>query len=316
MVRPKKIGLDYFPMDVDMDQDDKIYLVKADHGWEGFAIVVKLLMEVYKEGYYIEWDEKKAKIFSRKNLFDLDVVNDVINTCLEEGLFNNNLFEEHQILTSKGIQTRYVEATTRRKNVLIYKEFFLIDVNELPNNNLTLVNVCINHNSTNENDDISTQSKVKESKEKVKESKAEEIEEPAADDAIVFYQENFGVIRPAMSEILLAWIKDSGEAMVIKAMDKTLKQNKSSWSYVEGILRKWNEKGIDTIEKVEAEEVEFLNQQNQYKNNKPKENVPDWFVEQKKKQQEQEKPKQQEQGEDVAIMLENYKKNKASGDGP
>ncbi len=73
MARPKKIGLDYFPMDVDMDQDDKIYLVKAEYGWEGFAIVVKILMEIYSEGYFLEWDERKLKIFSRKNLFDSDV---------------------------------------------------------------------------------------------------------------------------------------------------------------------------------------------------------------------------------------------------
>jgi glutamine synthetase type III len=95
----------------------------------------------YKESYYIEWDERKAKIFSSKNLFDLDVVNDVINTCLEEDFFNNNLFEKYGILTSKGIQTRYLEATTRRKSVVIFTEYLLINVKEITNNNLAIVNV-------------------------------------------------------------------------------------------------------------------------------------------------------------------------------
>ena len=31
MARPQKNGLDYFPLDVDMDQDDKIALIEAQH---------------------------------------------------------------------------------------------------------------------------------------------------------------------------------------------------------------------------------------------------------------------------------------------
>jgi len=37
MARPQKNGLDYFPLDVDMDQDDKIALIEAQHGVVGFA---------------------------------------------------------------------------------------------------------------------------------------------------------------------------------------------------------------------------------------------------------------------------------------
>lgn len=164
MARPKKIGLDYFPMDVDMDQDDKIYLVKAEYGWEGFAIVVKLLMEIYSEGYFLEWYEHKIKIFSRKNLFNSDVVNGVINVCLDEDLFAKTSFEEHGILTSKGIQTRYLEATTRRREIILIKEFLLIDVNADNNPKVKVVNVDINSQSSEVKDDGNPQSKVKERK--------------------------------------------------------------------------------------------------------------------------------------------------------
>jgi DNA replication protein DnaD len=175
MARPKKIGLEYFPMDVDMDQDDKIYLIKADHGWEGFAIVIKLLMEIYGgEGYYISWDDKKAKIFARKNLFDLDVVNAVINSCLEEHFFNRKLFDGHEILSSVGIQKRYLEATSRRKEVEIDGRFLLISINEINNSNLRVVNVYNNSTQEEENYNDNPQSKVKESKEK--ELKKEEEE--------------------------------------------------------------------------------------------------------------------------------------------
>ena len=42
MARPQKEGLDYFPFDVDMDQDDKVALIEAKHGITGFGVVVKL----------------------------------------------------------------------------------------------------------------------------------------------------------------------------------------------------------------------------------------------------------------------------------
>ena len=45
MARPQKKGLDYFPLDVDIDQDDKIALIEAKHGAIGFAVIIKLLMK-------------------------------------------------------------------------------------------------------------------------------------------------------------------------------------------------------------------------------------------------------------------------------
>lgn len=321
MVRPKKVGLDYFPMDVDMDQDDKIYLVKADYGWQGFSIVVKLLMEIYKESYYIEWDERKAKIFSSKNLFDLDVVNAVINTCLEEDFFNNNLFEKYGILTSKGIQTRYLEATTRRKSVEIFTEYLLINVKEITNNNLAIVNVDRNSNSADVKDSRSTQSKVKESK--VKESK--EVEDLLFDpppsstpsDAAVFYQENIGMPTGHVSGELIVFTEDLGDDLVIEAMKRAVDQNKPSWGYTKRILASWSRKKITTVEAARAEQVEFQNQHHprgygQYQQ-RPAENVPEWFEQQK--QETQNKPTisaspAEEPAVDVGEMLRQLNANK------
>ena len=34
MARPLKEGLDYFPLDVDVDQDDKVAIIEGMHGVE------------------------------------------------------------------------------------------------------------------------------------------------------------------------------------------------------------------------------------------------------------------------------------------
>ncbi|WP_368644678.1 Lin1244/Lin1753 domain-containing protein [Alkalibacterium putridalgicola] len=44
MARPLQTGLTYFPLDVSIDQDDKIALIESDFGLEGFAVTIKLMM--------------------------------------------------------------------------------------------------------------------------------------------------------------------------------------------------------------------------------------------------------------------------------
>lgn len=170
MARPQKNGLDYFPLDVDIDQDDKIALIEAQHGVLGFAIVIKILMKIYKNSYFYEWTEKEQLLFSKRINVDINSINVVINDCIKWGLFDDNLLKTKKILTSKGVQARYLEAVGRRTKVEIIKEYLLLDekaVNVYKN----LIIVDINHDNDKVFDYINPQSKVKKSK--VKKSKVD-----------------------------------------------------------------------------------------------------------------------------------------------
>ena len=176
MARPQKEGLDYFPLDVDIDQDDKVQLIEAQFGVIGFGILIKLFMKIYKEGYFYEWTEKEQLLFSRRVNVDINQVNDVINECLKWGLFDQKLYKKYSILTSKGIQRRYMEAVGRRKQVQIIKEYFLLDQSKY--SNIIFVNINpINDDNNTISEDVNVsnnpQSKVKKSK--VKESKGKNI---------------------------------------------------------------------------------------------------------------------------------------------
>lgn len=103
MARPQKEGLDYFPLDVDIDQDDKIALIEARYGIVGFGVVIKLFMKVYKRGYFYEWTEKEQLLFSRRVNVDIKLINEIIKDCLRWGIFDKNMHEEHRVLTSRGI---------------------------------------------------------------------------------------------------------------------------------------------------------------------------------------------------------------------
>ncbi len=171
MARPLKKGLDYFPLDCVLD--DKFELIEAEFGITGFAILIKLYQKIYGEkGYYCEWTSEVALLFSRKCGLGGNVVSEVIEKALSRGIFNKTLFQKYNILTSKGIQKRYFEATNRRKIFEVKSEYLLIKVTSVSiNDNSNSVNADINSKKVNNN----TQSKVKESKvnkSKEKESKS------------------------------------------------------------------------------------------------------------------------------------------------
>ncbi|WP_162985889.1 replication protein [Virgibacillus sp. Bac330] len=113
-------------------------------------------------------------------------------------------------------------------------------------------------------------------------------------DAIVYYQNNFGMIRPALADEMLVWINDFGDEMVIEAMQRSLDRNKPSWGYARSILQSWSNKGIKTMEQVQAEDIEFQSQKmaKHQRYSKPQTQapgapVPEWFRQQKQQQKAQ-----------------------------
>lgn len=110
MARPKKRGLDYFPFDVDFFQDLKIRkLIKYQGGGKAITVYTLLLCNIYKQGYYLRWDEDLPFIVSEQTGFDEAYIREVIKYCLTIGLFSKELYESDKILTSKGIQERYLK---------------------------------------------------------------------------------------------------------------------------------------------------------------------------------------------------------------
>ena len=158
-------------------------MIEELHGIEGFGIVVKLLMKIYKEGYFYEWNKREQILFSKRVNVDINKVVEVVNDCINEGLFNKGMYDEHKILTSKGIQKRYLEAIKRRKEVVFLDKYYLIDDIKpiVGTSNLAVFLVDENNNRVNVNinsvnDNISTQRKEKQNK--GKENKTEDIKEP------------------------------------------------------------------------------------------------------------------------------------------
>lgn len=162
MARPVKEGLDYFELDCHMEE--KVRLIQAEFGLKGFAIVVKLYQKIYGGfGYYCEWNEDSLLLFMSENGVssrdEKNLISEIVAACIRRNIFSEKLFNEFGILTSYGVQKRYLNAVSRREKVELIKEYLLISVGKNQDN------VCINSINVNRNSvDVCSNSQSREEK--------------------------------------------------------------------------------------------------------------------------------------------------------
>lgn len=161
MARPAKQGLDYFALDVNMS--DEVEIIEAEHGLEGFAILIKLFQKIYLEGYYYQWNDREKILFSNRVSVDRNLLTSIVDSCIEWGIFDKNLYTKHNILTSRRIQNHYFTATYKRTGVEAIKEYMLIDISDRTNVVVSGVSVDSNETTSTVTDTKSTQSKEKDS---------------------------------------------------------------------------------------------------------------------------------------------------------
>ena len=128
MARPRKEGLDYFPHSCISDQ--RIDLVRVQFGLKGYAVIYRLYEKIYLEkGYFCEWTDDIALMFAHDNGMNVNVVSDIVNAGIKRGIFDRDLFEKYQILTSKDIQETYLAVVSKlkRTSVSLIQEYLLAD---------------------------------------------------------------------------------------------------------------------------------------------------------------------------------------------
>lgn len=132
MARIAKSGLEYFPFDIDFFQDIRIRKLIKRQGGKAITVYALLLCLIYKDGYYMQWDEELPFIGSEMSGYDEAYVSEVIKTCLSLGLFDKELFDNEKVLTSKGIQIRYCTIQRLNKRMSRIQEYALIDTTPQP----------------------------------------------------------------------------------------------------------------------------------------------------------------------------------------
>ena len=218
MARPLKQGLDYFPLDVGFLQDMKVRRIIKSCGASAISVLIWLLGSCYRdEGYYIWWTEDLPFIVADEIGVTEGCVQEVVKRALQVGFFDASMKEKHGILTSAGIQKRFLEVTSRRKAAFLRRDFALISIN-VDNNSITVCNNSINVYSNE-------QSKVKKSKVKNINTLSSNLDggQQKATDEIIFYLnkktgKHYKVKTPKTVRLIRARLKEGFTVEDFKAV--------------------------------------------------------------------------------------------------
>ncbi|MEK4965290.1 DnaD domain protein [Weizmannia sp. FSL K6-3076] len=85
-----------------------------------------------------------------------------------------------------------------------------------------------------------------------------------------FEQNGFGTISGYLFEKIQAWCEDLSQELVLEAMKIAVESGNKNWSYVEGILRRWVDKGYQTINEVRAAQKKYRERLDKSAKQKPR----------------------------------------------
>lgn len=133
MARPIKEGVDYFPFDTNFFNDDKVKLIRSEFGAKGVYVLVYLLCEMYgKNGYFIKWDRNKCFLVSDGAGCGCspEYISELISGALRCSFFDERVFKVFGVLTSAGIQRRYLRMFNSRDYISMIEEYWLLNIND------------------------------------------------------------------------------------------------------------------------------------------------------------------------------------------
>lgn len=256
MARPRKDGLDYFPLDVNFLSDLKIKKIIRAYGAQAVAVVMSVLTTIYRDnGYFANYDEDLIFIIADELKLEDGYVKDVIEKLIEVDFLSKEQKEKNNILTSIGIQERYLKVCERRVKKKLNATYNLINdsSNELPQTESThKEGLCKQKpHSPVVNDDDNPQSKVNKSKVNKSKEKVNKTtssgEQTDLEKLLEIYQENFGVANSIVQIELQNTLEIFGKELIIESFKLSVGKDKP-FSYMRGIWNKWKDNGITTLE--------------------------------------------------------------------
>lgn len=176
MARPKQDGLLYFSFDTDFFYADKrIKRLHTRYGNDGMLFYIYLLTEIYRNGYYIRWDEESMEDAMDDLHLAEGLIEQIMTFLVSRSLLTKRILANSDtIITSPGIQKRYQEAVKgRKRDISVDSEIWLLSKEETAN----CIKVTQNEHKSGKNPNKSEKNKSKSEKNPLKESKGNKSKE-------------------------------------------------------------------------------------------------------------------------------------------
>ena len=129
------MGLDYFNIDINIFSDGKILKLMNRYGPVGFISYITILDHVYANGYYLEYsiEDTTQLLLSRiggKYFSGRNKIQELILYLAHIDLIDMDMLHQN-VITSRGIQKRFIKMTKKRQNQNLSKYWILDDSKEV-----------------------------------------------------------------------------------------------------------------------------------------------------------------------------------------
>lgn len=219
MARPIKDGFSYFPKDTDTFNDRKIRRLIRRFNGNGYLTYDFILCSIFRDkGYYAEFDNDFCFDIADQVYLEETEVKQIISYCCEIDLFNKKLFEKEKVITSRGIQKRWLSmnAASKRKEKSIELRY-LIPVDE------------VSSEKTPEISEINTQKKEKKEKKEITSNpqvdSPPEIEKIDYQKLLSLYHEKckrmpqVKILSESRKKVVKARVKEHGKVIVAEMIE-------------------------------------------------------------------------------------------------
>ncbi|GAA5416220.1 hypothetical protein Pryu01_01252 [Paraliobacillus ryukyuensis] len=156
--------------------------------------------------------------------------------------------------------------------------------------------------------------------ENIKDSGGSGIDDPGFKEILDFYRDNLQKAiteTPFNYELLSKFYAEWGKDLMLAALKLAAKKEAKGVAFIEAVFNNWRTYGVKTLEDARRYNEQMLKSRKGYSNYKV-EDVPNWYLEQKKKSEEKAKQaatvssESLEEKQDVSQLLNQYNKKKGS----
>ena len=242
----KKVN-NYFSHDFNARNDIKLKKVNMKLGMEGIGLYWCIIECLYENNGYLSFDDDIKLLAYELRVDEESIVNLIENFDLFKK--NKNRFYSPSVL--ERLQKINDKANKNRENVLKRWEKAKktsdneCNTTEIPNEYEKDTNVYNSNYYIKEN--------------KIKENKIKEnnnIQTTTDNNIYSFIEQNFGrTLSPVELEKINLWLSEEREDIIKYAVTIAVMNRKSTFAYVDGILKNWKAKGFKSLEEIKEDSL-------------------------------------------------------------
>lgn len=253
MARPYKKGLDYFAMDTDFDQDDKIGVILELYGNEGVGVLVRLWARMYRtdDGILDLSDPAALKYLCRQLAISPKKFEKIIEISAKLGLFSAELWRDYHRIVSNRVQTSIKNINQHREKNRVNRH----ETEEL-SSPITPQQFCKGFNKVK----VNIKEKENNIKEIVKENKenaavtatttatateiiTKKIDEKTTGEIFTLYEQEIGVLTPVVADEVKIWLNEYSPEHIKEAIKEASLSGVRKPAYIGAILQNWKTGG-------------------------------------------------------------------------